>query len=399
MPEQEKYDDAASDEKPSDYLWEPSDIEIAHALELNTISTFRTQFKHLKKKFRSFREIYESSPEMMDVFPESSEVLKERFIRVRMNLEIGREFERVPAGVEIITFFDSRYPPGLKELYDPPPVLYVRGDIEFDFFSSLSIVGCRVHTDYGRQMAERFAYQLGCWGYTIISGGARGIDSMAHVAALNAGGGTIAVYGCGIDICFPQENKDLFDRIAGHGAIISEFPPGTIPEKYNFPARNRIIAGLSRGTLVVEAGEKSGALITSEFALQLGREVFAVPGRVIDSRSRGTNFLIRDGAHIVMEPSDIPLRFGQFVIVGDTNGPDKSEVNLQGDEAEIYSFISLSAREINEIVRESGLSAPRVLSALLTLQTKGLIKELPGGRYVRPVMPGKPPDSDHTIES
>jgi DNA processing protein len=219
----------------------------------------------------------------------------------------------------------------------------------------------------------------------IISGGARGIDSIAHQSALKAGGRTIAVFGSGIDFIFPAENKKLFESIAESGAIVTEFPLGTVPEKFNFPMRNRIISGLARGTLVVEAPEKSGALITAELALQGGREVFAVPGRLTDMRSKGANLLIRDGAHPALDPTDIPLRFGLIVVHTDNPDSGKAAAGLEGDEALVYPAVGLEAKNVDDLVREVGLSAPRMLSTLLILQTRGLIRELPGSRFVRPV--------------
>lgn len=372
--------------------WEPSKLEIALALELNTIPTFRSQFKRLKTRFSNFSDIFRAAPDDLSMFPRAGDRVKTRLLMSMEKIEIGREYEKIPDGVDIITYFDSRYPASLKEVYDPPPVLYVRGKLEYDYSSSICIVGSRIFSDYGRQMAERFSYQLSSWGFTIISGGARGIDSISHQACLNAGGNTFAVFGCGIDVVFPVENRKLFEKIAAAGALVSEFPIGTIPEKYNFPARNRIIAGLSRGALVIEASEKSGALITIDMTSQLGREVFAVPGRLTDMGSRGTNFVIRDGGHLAIDPSDIPVRYGLIVIEGKPDEIRDPALILKGDEAAVYECISLEARSADDIVHESGLNTSRVLSALLFLQTRGLVRELPGTRYVRPVSSALPPD-------
>jgi len=372
-------------EEPEPIEWEPTDDEIACAVELNTLSTFRTQFRRLRTKFHSFRAMLEAPIEQLDVFPEEAAYLKERFAEQRVSLAVGREYSRLPEGVEVVTWFDRRYPAQLRNIFNPPPVLYVRGDIGFDFTASLSIVGSRAHTDYGGQTAERFAYQLASWGFTIVSGGARGIDSIAHKAAMSAGGKTISVFGCGIDVVFPAENRKLFEEIAQKGALVSEFPIGTIPEAFNFPARNRIIAALTRGTLVAEAPEKSGALITAELALQNNREVFAVPGRLTDLRSTGANKLIRDGAHPALDPSDVPLKFGLIVLDGGPPDSERAASQLQGDEALVYAAVSLEAKPVDALVHDVGLSAPRVLAALLFLQTKGMVRELPGTRFVRPV--------------
>lgn len=365
--------------------WEPTEDEIACAVELNKLATFRSQFKLLRTKFRSFRSILDTPPESLDVFPSNSLSMKDRFVEHRSTVRVGTEMKKIPSGVEIITWFDRRYPAQLRDIYNPPPVLYVRGNIGFDYSTSLAIVGSRAHTDYGRQTAEMFAFQLASWGFMIVSGGARGIDSIAHRSALKASGRTIAVFGSGIDFIFPAENKKLFENIVESGALISEFPIGTIPDKFNFPVRNRIIAGLARGTLVVEAPMKSGALITAELALQGGREVFAVPGRLTDMRSKGANLLIRDGAQPALDPTDIPLRFGLIVVPSDSPDGGKAGAQLEGDEKLVFAAVGLEAKGVDDLVREVGLPAPRILSTLLILQTRGLIRELPGSRFVRPV--------------
>ena len=370
--------------------WEPTEDEIACALELNTLNTFRTHFRRLKGEFRSFRSMLEAPEEALREIPGWADAWRKLFMEQRARLTVGNELSRLPGDVRIVTYFDPEFPPALRELYNPPPVLYVRGDLSYDFPASLSMVGSRVYSEYGRRTAEQFAYQLASWGFTIFSGGARGIDSIAHKGALAAGGKTMAVFGCGIDVVFPAENRDLFARIAESGAIISEFPIGTVPEKFNFPARNRLIATLSRGALIVEAAEKSGALITADLALQNGPEVFAVPGRLTDGQSRGTNRLIQDGAHLVLDPSDIPLRFGLTLLHADPSFSDKAAEQLKGDEALVYEAVGLEAKSSDALVREVGIPAPRVLAALLILQTKGLVRELAGSRFVRPIGHAKP---------
>lgn len=370
--------------------WERTDDEIACALELNTLNTFRTQFRRLRTRFHSFRAMMDAPPESLTGIPGWAESWRKLFVEQRAQLSIGRGLGKVPKDTRIVTYFDSDFPPVLRELYSPPPVLYVKGELSYDFAASLSIVGSRVYSEYGRRTAEQFAYQLTSWGFTIVSGGARGIDSLAHKGALAAGGRTIAVFGCGIDVVFPAENRKLFQQIAESGALVSEFPVGTVPEKFNFPSRNRLIAALGRGTLVVEAAEKSGALITADLALQNGREVFAVPGRLIDGQSRGTNKLIQDGAHLVLDPSDVPLRFGLILLHRESSAADRPMEQLRGDEALVYEAVGLEAKCSDALVREVGIPAPRVLSALLILQTRGLVRELPGSRFVKPIAPAQP---------
>ncbi|MFH1676586.1 MAG: DNA-processing protein DprA, partial [bacterium] len=357
--------------------WASGPDETACALELNTLGSFRTQFRKFKTRFKSFREIFEAPYEMFRDIENWADTYKKNFIEKKSKLTVGTELGKITEDIRIVTYFDCDYPEPLRDMFDPPPVLYVRGNISFNFKESISIVGSRDATEYGLMITDQFSHQLSGWGFTIISGGARGIDSTAHRSALNCGGKTIAVFGCGQDVIFPAENAKLFAQIAEKGMIISEFPMGTIPEKFNFPARNRIIAALGRGTLIVEAGEKSGALITAELAAQIGRDVFAIPGRLTDSLSKGTNMLIADGAHPVSCPSEIAERFG--LIVAPSNGELSEDVieTLSADEAIVYESVGLEAKNLDSIVREIGLPAQRVISALLMLHTRNLVKELP----------------------
>jgi len=372
-------------DSPDNNEWPSGPDETACALELNTLNSFRTQFRKLRTRFKSFREILEAPLGKFLAIENWPDIYKQNFVEKKSRLIVGTELGKIPEGIRIITYFDPEYLEPLRDLFDPPPVLYVRGNISYNFKESLSIVGSRDSTDYGMMITDQFSRQLSEWGFTIISGGARGIDSTAHRAALDCGGKTIAVFGCGQDVIFPAENAKLFARIAEKGMIISEFPMGTIPEKFNFPARNRIIAALGRGTLIVEAGEKSGALITAELASQIGRDVFAIPGRLTDPLSKGTNMLIADGAHPVSCPSEIAERFG--LIVAPSNGELSENVleTLNADEAIVYESVGLEAKDLDSIVREIGLPAQRVISALLMLQTRNLVKELAGSRFVRPV--------------
>jgi DNA processing protein len=208
-------------------------------------------------------------------------------------------------GIRILITEDDDYPRRLKEIEQPPPVLYVRGEWSTDDEFAVAIVGTRRMTAYGRQITEHVATILAASGVTVISGLARGVDAVAHHAALSAGGRTIAILGSGVDRIYPPENRPLADRIISHGAILSDYPLGTAPESSNFPPRNRIIAGISMATVVVEAGDTSGALITAEFAAEQGRDVFAVPGSILAPQSRGTNRLIQNGALPLLTPDDI----------------------------------------------------------------------------------------------
>jgi len=202
-------------------------------------------------------------------------------------------------GFAAVSRDDGAYPFLLREINDPPPILYYSGDLQALHKPSLAVVGSRRHTVYGREVAYKFAARLAACGITVVSGMARGIDTWAHQGTLGKGGATAAVLGCGLDICYPPENRLLMQNIQRQGVVLSEFPPGTEPLPANFPRRNRLISGLSLGTLVVEAGEKSGALITATFALEQGREVFAVPGSILSDCSRGCHYLIKQGAKLV----------------------------------------------------------------------------------------------------
>ncbi len=230
----------------------------------------------------------------------------EAIVSRRPKISLDAEMERLERyKVRVLTLNDPAYPPRLKEIYDVPPVLYVRGALTAEDEWSVAVVGTRRTTAYGREVAERIVGELARSKVTIVSGLARGIDSVAHRAALEAGGRTIAVFACGLDIIYPAENLKLAQAIMEHGALISDYPLGTSPKAEHFPRRNRIMSGLSLGVLVVEAGEGSGALITANLALEQNRDVFAVPGSILSPVSRGTNRLIQDGAKLVRDVRDI----------------------------------------------------------------------------------------------
>ncbi len=219
---------------------------------------------------------------------------------------IDREIERIEAaGVQALTIASPEYPDNLRNIYDPPPLLYVKGSLKPQDQRALAVVGSRSSSDYGRKVALDICREMAAAGLTVVSGMARGIDSVAHAAALSGQGRTIAVLGCGVDIVYPLENKKLYDRIVENGAVVSEYSMGTKPNAYNFPARNRIISGLALGVLVVEAGMKSGSLITARMALEQGRDVFSVPGSIYSFKTKGVHSLLRNGAKLVEGAGDI----------------------------------------------------------------------------------------------
>jgi DNA processing protein len=284
----------------------------------------------------------------------------------------------------VLTIKDDLYPENLKTINDPPPVLYFKGNIIEKDKNSISLVGSRKATYYGKMVAENLSKDLALAGLTIISGMARGIDTAAHKGALSVNGRTIAVLGCGIDLIYPPENRRLAKEIEESGALITEFSFYTLPERQNFPRRNRIISGLSLGTVVVEAGEKSGALITADFALEQGREVFAVPGNITSSLSNGTHNLIKQGAKLVNNYRDI-LEEIPGIVTQEINTKEISaeKFSLSEEEQIIYKIISNEPLQIDEIIEVSKLSASKVSEILLNLELKDLIKEIEGKKFIK----------------
>lgn len=281
------------------------------------------------------------------------------------------------AGVRVVNFLSEEYPKVLLEIPDPPPFLYLKGNLE-GIEPALAIVGSRRASTYGMMTTARLAGELAGKGVTVVSGMARGIDTAAHRGALNQGGKSIGVLGCGIDVVYPPENRALFAEMSSLGALISEFPMGTLPLAENFPRRNRIISGISRGVLVVEAAEKSGSLITADYALEQGRDVFAVPGNINFSSSRGANRLIKQGAKLVETVDDIleelPRRQGEV----DGKGVPAPGFSLTPHEAALYTLLASSPLHIDDIIIKSGLTVGDVSAILLRLELKGAIMQLPG---------------------
>jgi DNA processing protein len=280
-------------------------------------------------------------------------------------------------GIRIVDFLSGEYPKVLLEIPDPPPFLYVKGSLE-GIEPALAIVGSRRASTYGRLTTGRLAGELAENGVTVVSGMARGVDTAAHRGALSRGGRSVGVLGCGVDVVYPAENEGLFSEMASRGAIVSEFPMGTPPLAENFPRRNRIISGISRGVLVVEAAEKSGSLITADYALEQGREVFAVPGNINFSSSRGSNRLIKQGAKLVETVEDIleELPRGRMEVAART-APTPC-FSLSPQEATLYTLLAGSPLHIDDIITKSGLTVSDVSAILLRLELKGAIMQLPG---------------------
>ena len=296
-------------------------------------------------------------------------------------ISLDAEMEKLGRyGVKAFTWHDSEYPARLKEIYDYPPVLYVRGSLLPEDEWCLAVVGTRRATVYGRQITEELVTDLARSKITVVSGLARGIDSIAHKAALEAGGRTIAVFACGLDSVYPAENAELARRIIQQGALISEYPLGTRPRADNFPRRNRIMSGLSLGILVTEAGQRSGAMITAQLALEQNREVFAVPGSILSPSSNGTNHLIQEGAKLVTNHNDILEELNLTAVAHQME--IREIVPASDTESLLLKQLGAEPAHIDEVCRRTGLSISAVSSTLAMMELKGLVKQAGNMNYI-----------------
>jgi len=300
-------------------------------------------------------------------------------------VDLGAELKRIQGfGCRVITQQDEEYPASLRQIYDPPIVLYIKGQLTAKDKNAVAMVGSRQMTAYGSESARKLAYQLAYVGVTVVSGGARGIDTAAHQGALAGKGRTVAVLGNGINIIFPPENAALFERIAANGAVITQFPFNRQADKQSFPIRNRIVAGMTLGTVVVEAHLTSGALITANFATEYGRQVFAVPGRIDSPRSKGCHELIKRGAKLCEGPEDVLSEFEYLFPGTNRSETDLPAITLSDTEQRIYDVLQPDdERSIDEVIRHSHLAPSTVSVALLSLEMKRLIKQLPGKCFIR----------------
>jgi len=304
-------------------------------------------------------------------------------------VDLAGELKRVQeSGCHVLIQGDEDYPELLRHIYDPPIVLYAKGQLTAKDKNAVAMVGSRMTTHYGIEAARKLAYQLAYVGVTVVSGGARGIDTASHQGALAAKGRTVCVLGTGINIVFPPENAELFERIAENGAVITQFPFNRPADKQSFPIRNRIVAGMTLGTVIVEADMNSGALITANFATEYGRQVFAVPGRIDSPRSKGCHDLIKKGAKLCEGAEDILSEF-EYLFPGSNRPPSPGEtgvlpaLELSENERRIYDSLSHEESSIDEVIRRSGLPSSAVSVALLSLEMKRVIKQLPGKLFVR----------------
>jgi len=284
-------------------------------------------------------------------------------------------------GIRLIAFGEDDYPPLLRQIYDPPSLLYVRGEL-VEYGLAIAVVGARKATPYGKQAANWLAGDLAAKGCNVISGAARGIDTAAHKGALAAGGTTTAVLGCGVDIAYPPENRELLRTIAERGAVLSEYPPGTPPLPFRFPARNRIINGLANGVVVVEAAERSGAMITVDYALAEGRDVFCIPGSIFSANSVGVNRLIQQGATLVMGGNDIMREYGESEsAAAATETPMPA---LQGEDKQLWQALDREQpRSLDELSELTGLAVTEIFPALLRLELTGQVVRCDGQRFLR----------------
>jgi DNA processing protein len=363
------------------------DQEVFHWLALNLIpGVGATLFKRLLLRFKSPEVVFQAPAEELRKIEGLGERVVEAIQEGPSSQIVERELSLIKeAGAGILTLNHEAYPKRLKEIYDPPPVLYIKGELKEEDELSISIVGSRKTSSYGRGITEKISQDLARHGVTVVSGMARGIDSVAHWGAISAKGRTIAVLGCGIDVVYPPENRTLFGKIIEQGAVLSEFRMGSLPEGGHFPKRNRIISGLARGVIVVQASMKSGSLITARYALDQGRDVYAVPGNVGAEMSQGSNWLIKQGAKLVDSSEDVleeivPMRTG-----GEKTGLTVHVLDpgLPSEEKGLYELLGGEPIHIDEIIRKSGLEAARVSGLLLDLEIRGLISQWPGKSFTK----------------
>ena len=314
------------------------------------------------------------------------EELKIKLASYKIKDDAKQEYEYcINNNIKLLYFNSKNYPINLQNIPYPPPILYYKGTLLPKDECSVSIVGSRKYTEYGNLVTKKLAYELASCGITIISGMARGIDGFAHKYAISGNGRTLAILGSGINVIYPQEHSKLYNEIIENGAVISEFPINTPPQPQNFPLRNRIVAGLSLGTIVIEAAKKSGSMITARLAGEYGRNIYSVPGSIFSSQSSGTNSLIKDGAKMVTCSEDILediyCELSQII-------PKPKQLtlftptNLSPTESKIYSQLSIGPITIDEISSKINIAVPNILETLLVLELQGYVKQLPGQKYI-----------------
>jgi len=305
----------------------------------------------------------------------------ERVLAARKNINLDQVWAKIESqGIKILTWQDEAYPTRLKEIDQPPPVMYIRGEYLPDDLFAVAIVGTRRVTPYGRQITEELSGFLASNGITVVSGLARGVDAIAHQTALRAGGRTIGILGSGVDKIYPPEHLKLAEQMMERGAIMSDYAVGTPPDASNFPPRNRIISGLSLAVVVIEAGETSGALITAEFAAEQGREIFAVPGSILAPQSKGTNKLIQKGAQPLLSVNDI-MQALDFTRIGEHKAARKV-IPADETEARVLNVLGSEPLHVDEIRNQAGLPIEKVSATLVLMELKGMVRQVGGMNYV-----------------
>ena len=363
----------------------PSELVCALALNQSTEVSL-TQKKALLDHFHSFQRIFlAQKTDLLDV-PNMDHALIDRLAHIShfdwAEAELKRAHERK---IEVLTYLDPKYPQKLKYIYDPPPLLYVQGDSRLLETISLAVVGSRRASFYGLSVTSHLVKNLTHEGLTIMSGGARGIDTQAHKTTLENKGKTIVILGCGLDITYPEENKNLFKEVVESGCLVSEFPLGCAPYKFNFPQRNRIISGLSSGVLVVEAAKRSGSLITARFALEQGKDVFAIPGSILSPHYEGTNQLIHDGAILTQNAQDILWHLGIDKKKESSYTENTLSQNnfFSEEEKKIFNVLSHEVQTADEIERVTNIDIKTIQESLTHMQLEGYVKEVAGKKFVR----------------
>lgn len=351
---------------------------IGPAKLFNLLSKFQSLDNLLDSKFNSLIKVEGISQNL------ANRILKQINNFSSFEIEVKREIEKLDSlSCKWVTFWSDDYPKNLKNIYDPPIILYYKGTLQETDINSIAIVGTRMPTQYGKSQSLKFAQELGEKKITVVSGMARGIDSAAHRGTIKSGGRTLAIIGSGLDVIYPPENKKLFDEISNSGAVISEYPLGTKPDAQNFPKRNRIISGISLGTLVVESKNKGGALQTASFALDQNKEVFAIPGSLGIIQSEGTNLLIQKGeAKLVKDSEDILVELNLQIkpTVGENIPKPVEDLNLF--EQKIYDSLSNEPKHIDLIANETKINSADCLVHLLSLEFRSLVRQLPGKMFV-----------------
>ncbi|MBQ7676841.1 MAG: DNA-processing protein DprA [Lachnospiraceae bacterium] len=342
--------------------------------------------RKLLSVFGSARGVYEAKEEALRAANAVPDAWIDRLLEAKRSWDVQKEYDAfLQKQIGLVTLEEAAYPALLKEIYDAPYGLFYRGTLPEGCESCVAMVGARRPSGYGQHTAHAIAKLLAESGYSVVSGLALGIDGLSHQGALSGGGRTYAVLGCGADICYPKRHRDLYESIIANGAVLSEYLPGTPPVAEHFPARNRLISGLCKKTIVIEARAKSGSLITADFALEQGRDVYALPGRITDPLSEGTNRLIAQGAAMICSKEGLLsdfLELPEAAFCGDSTY-NKKKMCLEKEELLVYSCFDFYAKSMDEVQRESGLELSALITAVSRLCRCGLIRETFKNHYAR----------------